>query len=173
MACNNCPSSIGPQGEPVRHMCGNPCDPCGTCKKPSCGGCGPVKQISRIAGISTAVVDDASELTYFYGNILHENYHVPAEECQPYVVVPTNWETYKTLKPKTETFEGEQAGDTVVLEFEPCEARHMFVFLNGLHQDEGADFDYQRTGKSIKFNFHSLVSTDRVTIKYNYVKVGA
>ena len=137
----------------------------------SCSGKPVVKEISRVSGITTAVVDDANELTYLYGNIQHENYHQPAEECVPYVVVPSSWQTYKQLLAKTEVFEGEYVDNTVILEEEPVDHRHVFVFLNGVHQDEGQEFDYLRDGKNVAFRTHVLLPTDRVTVKYHYAGV--
>ena len=124
-----------------------------------------------MSGITTAVVDDANELTYLYGNIQHENYHQPAEECQPYVVVPANWQTYHQLLVKTEVFEGEFPDNTLVLEETPVEGRHVFVFLNGIHQDEGQEFDYLLDGKNVAFRTHVLLPEDRVTVKYHYAGV--
>lgn len=127
-----------------------------------------VKEINRISGVSTAVIDDANELTYFYGNIQHENFHVPSAECQPYVVVPTNWQTYNQLKANTEVFEGEFVDNTILLDKTPVRIRHIFVFLNGVHLDEGQEYDYLLTGNSLKLLQHTLLPTDRVTIKYHY-----
>lgn len=151
-------------------------NPCNCRGKSRCGICAGgkklvVKEISKMSGISTAVVDDANEVTYFYGNVQHENFHVPDGECQPYVVVPTNWDTYRQLLPTTEVYEGEFADNTIELEHVPSDARHMFVFLNGVHQDEGQEYDYLLTGKSLHFMTHTLIPTDRVTVKYHYVGV--
>lgn len=136
------------------------CDPC--------SGRVVVKEINRMAGVSTAVIDDANELTYFYGNIEHENFHKPAAECQPYVVVPTNWQTYSHLHAKTEVFEGEFPNDEILLTKTPSKIRNHYIFLNGLHQDEGQEFDYLLEGNKIRFLNHTLIPTDRVTVKYHW-----
>lgn len=133
-----------------------------------CGSNTLVKEINRVTGINTAVVDDANELTYFYGNIQHENFHVASDECQPYVVVPTSWQTYRQILTKTEVFEGVFPLNTIVLAETPTDMRQMFVFLNGLHMDEGQEYDYQLNGKSIVFTHHQLIASDRVTVKYHF-----
>lgn len=147
------------------------CTVCTTSSTKYVKGSPVVKEINRVSGISTAVVDDANELTYFYGNVQYENYHNPVAECQPYVVVPSSWQTYKQLLPKTEVFEGEYVDNTVLLEETPVDSRQHFVFLNGVHQDEGQEFDYLLDGKSLAFRTHVLLPTDRVTVKYHYVGV--
>lgn len=130
-----------------------------------------VKEINHMAGINTAIIDDANEKVYFYGNVQHESFHVPAAECQPYVIVPGSYENYNQLLPKTETFEGDFADNTIILAERPDRARHMFVFLNGAHQDEGQEFDYVLDRNELKFMTHNLITTDRVTVKYFYVGV--
>lgn len=156
MSCN-CPSDVG---NTHAAPCSNAC-----VKKPRTKMCG--------AGISTAIVDDANQVTYLYGNILFEDFHQPEEECQPYLAIPTDLRTYKSLDLKTEVFEGEFADNAIQLAKVPTRCRHILVFLNGVHQDEGQEYDYQLNGKAISFNFHTLVATDRVTVKYWYEKVGA
>lgn len=154
--CDVCPASIGPRYSTETRVC----DPC--------NGNLAYKNISCGDGISAAVIDDASEKTYLYGNIIHENYHVPERECLPFISIPTNMETYERLNIATETFEGTFADNSILLEGEPCKDRHMFVFLNGLHQDEGQEYDYLLDGNKITFTHRNLTSGDRVTVKYNY-----
>lgn len=161
-ACRQCASAV--RNTKVK-TCG--CTVRSTCS--SCSGKPVVKEISRVSGITTAVVDDANELTYLYGNVQHENYHNPTEECQPYVVVPANWQTYSQLVANTEVFEGEYPNNTLILEEEPSRVRHISVYLNGVHQDEGQDFDYLLDGKDLEFRTHVLLPQDRVTVKYFYV----
>lgn len=38
-------------------------------------------------GLCQAVIDDANNLVYLYGNVVHENYHVPGNDCVAYVAV--------------------------------------------------------------------------------------
>ena len=147
----------------------NPCD-CGASNKTNsscdgkCGKCIP-------SGITTAVIDDASEITYFYGNIQHENYHVPSASCLPYFVVPTTVETYRKIKPSTEVFNGTFPLNTIQLAKTPTDVRHMLVFLNGVHQDVGQELDYTLVGDKISFTEHVLIPTDRVSVKYYYKEV--
>lgn len=151
-------------------------NPCNCRGKSRCGACIDgnrvvVKEINKMSGINTAVIDDANELTYFYGNVQHENFHVPDGECQPYVVVPTNWDTYRQFIPVTAVYEGAYPNNTIELDHVPSDVRHIYVFLNGVHQDEGAQYDYIFSGKSLEFLDHTLIPTDRVTVKYHYVEV--
>lgn len=122
-------------------------------------------------GPMTAVIDDANELTYFYGNILHENYHVPEEECQPFFTVPTTSDTYvnKSLVWGHEYFEGEYSGDNIELEKIPSGLWPVLVFRNGLKQREGANYEYSLSGRTIHFNFDSLQETDHVEVYYRYL----
>ena len=150
--------------------------PCGCTKTTICDPCTGkpvVKEIRSVSGISTAVIDDANELTYLYGNVMHENFHVPTSKCQPYVAVPSTWETWKHFMPTTEVYEGTFADNTIILTETPSDVRPMFVFLNGVHQDEGQTYDYIiEDEKKIKFMTHTLLPSDRVTVKFYYVKVG-
>ncbi len=155
----------------LRWPCGDPQCGCG------CGRCSEsrnplVKEINRTAGLSTAVIDDANEITYIYGNIIHENYHMPLGECQPFIVLPTNLETYRTLVFKTEMFDGVMLNDKIILAEVPSADWPVMVFRNGLKMREGQENDYVITGKEITFTFNPTVSTDRFEIIYRYVKVG-
>ena len=123
-------------------------------------------------GAMTAVIDDANEITYIYGNIIHENYHMPLGECQPFIVLPTNLETYRTLVFKTEMFDGVMLNDKIILAEVPSADWPVMVFRNGLKMREGQENDYVITGKEITFTFNPTVSTDRFEIIYRYVKVG-
>ena len=138
----------------------------------SCGSTtGYCKATSLIGpGAMTAVIDDANEVTYFYGNIVHENYHAPEEECTPYFVVPTLYETYvgKQLAQGHEVFEGEFPENNITLDKKPSQDWPVFVFRNGLKQREGQEFEYSLTDKVLHFNFSPLVESDWVEVYYRY-----
>lgn len=169
--CNGtCGSSKGPTagkgcGCSGKSKCGNKCG--FNCKcAPSCKGTslfGP--------GPMTAVIDDANELTYFYGNILHENYHVPEEECQPFFTVPTTSDTYanKSLSWGHEHFAGVYPNDNIELSCIPSCLWPTMVFRNGLKQREGEEFEYSLDGRIIHFNFDPLQETDQVEVYYRYL----
>lgn len=121
-------------------------------------------------GAMTAVIDDANELTYFYGNIVHENYHVPEEECTPYFTVPTTADTYvdKQLVWSHENYEGVFSGDNITLDFKPSSDWPVLVFRNGLKQRAGQELEYTLTDKVLHFNFDPLLATDWVEVYYRY-----
>lgn len=141
------------------------------CVKPQtcgyCSGAPKVKPITKETGITTAVVDDANNKTYLYGNVQYEKYHVPSEECEPYIVVPSFFEGYTVPSPTTVVHEGTAEDELVTLEEEPLDGYHLFVFRNGLLQDE-TDYSLVETG--VQFN-EALLSTDKVVVKYHYNKV--
>lgn len=121
-------------------------------------------------GAMSAVIDDANELTYFYGNIVHENYHVPEEECTPYFTVPTTSDTYvnKALVWAHESYEGVYSGDNITLGKKPSSDWPVLVFRNGIKQREGQDYEYTLTDKVLHFNFDPLLATDWVEVYYRY-----
>lgn len=141
------------------------------CSKPqSCGHCSgapKVKPITKETGITTAVVDDANNKTYLYGNVQYEKYHVPSEECEPYVVVPSFFEGYAVPTPTTVVHQGTAQNELVVLEEEPLSGYHLLVFRNGVLQDEG---DYTLVDTGVEFST-PLLGSDKVVVKYHYNKV--
>lgn len=143
----------------------------GKCLCTTCTSNGVVKEINRLAGISTAVIDDVNERVYLYGNILHENYHTPAEECQPYITIPTTTNSFRQLAWKTEVFVGEMSEDTIALAETPSKDWLVEVYLNGVNQVEGQEADYRIDGNKIIFNT-PLKDTDRTKVVYRYEKAG-
>lgn len=144
----------------------------GNCK---CGNtpcqCSPFKEITRLAGVSTAVIDDANERVYLYGNILHEDYHHPVEECQPYITIPTTIQTFRNLVFETEVFSGEMPSNTITLKHTPSKDWPVEVYLNGLNQVQGQEADYRLEGNKVIFNTN-ITSTDRAKVVYRYEKEG-
>lgn len=136
-----------------------------------CANRSPIKEINRLCGVSTAVIDDANERVYLYGNILHEDYHVPSEECQPYITIPTTIETFRNLVFSTEVFDGEFPDNTIQLAHTPSAAWPVEVYQNGLNQVQGQEADYRLEGDKVIFNT-ALTNTDRVKVVYRYEKVG-
>ena len=140
---------------------------CPVCKKKGgckCKGkCAPVQ-----AGICTAVVDDVNGKVYLYGNVIHENYHVPGNNCLAYTAVTSAGFEINGRGGMDEIFEGEQDNNNVTLAHEPIKDNSFLVFLNGVKQVEGPENDYTVDGKKIHFNFHPLISTDRVEVIYEY-----
>lgn len=158
-------------GAPVRayaNVCqychGNGCGHCG-CKKPCgkgmCGGTKP--------GICEAVVDDAAGVVYLYGNVKHEDYHVPSQNCIAYTGVVSAGFPYTGSIKADEIFEGEQDNNNIVVAHTPIEESDA-VYLNGLKQVEGAERDYRKLAdNTYHFNFYNLLPTDVVEVVYRYV----
>ena len=150
-------------GAPVKAIA----HPCPVCKKKTCcckknPGCMPPM------GICTAVVDDANGKVYLYGNVIHENYHVPGNACIAYTAVESaGFETSGRVG-ADEIFEGEQDNNNVTLEHEPLRDNSLLVFLNGVKQVEGPENDYTVDGQKIHFNFYEILPTDRVEVMYEY-----
>lgn len=147
----------------LRSPCGNDC------------GCGSTTGYCRSnsilgPGAMSAVIDDANEVTYFYGNIVHENFHVPEEECTPFFIVPTTSDTYvnRNLVWSHEQYEGVFSGNNITLEKLPSTDWPVLVFRNGLKQREGQEYEYTLTDRVLHFNFDPLVATDWVEVYYRY-----
>lgn len=158
-------------GAPVRayaNVCqychGNGCSHCG-CKKPCGKGmCGCPKP-----GICEAVVDDAAGVVYLYGNVKHEDYHVPSQNCIAYTGVVSAGFPYTGSIKADEIFEGEQDNNNIVVAHTPIEESDA-VYLNGLKQVEGAERDYRKLAdNTYHFNFYNLLPTDVVEVVYRYV----
>lgn len=139
---------------------------CPVCKKK--GGCKCKGKCAPAPGICTAVVDDASGKVYLYGNIIHENYHVPGNNCIAYTAVTSAGFINDGRKGMDEIFEGVQDNNEVKLSKEPFLDNTLLVFLNGVKQVEGPENDYMIDGKKIHFNFYELTPTDRVEVMYEY-----
>ena len=141
--------------------------PCG----PNCSTSTSTKSLIG-PGLTTAVIDDANEVAYIYGNILHENYHVPEDLCLPYFTVSATAETFRNRNYLWghELFEGVYSGDNIVLQEKPDVGWPTFVFRNGLKQREGQEYEYTLTDRTIHFNFHPLEATDFVEVHYRYVE---
>lgn len=146
----------------LRNSCGGTCGANGTCSTTQMIG----------SGLTTAVIDDANEVTYIYGSIVHENYHVPEELCSPYFTVPTTVDTYRNRNylQGHELFEGEYSGDNITLQHIPDAGWPVMVFRNGLKQREGQDYEYTLTDAVIHFNFSPLLATDYVEVYYRYIE---
>ena len=139
---------------------------CPACKKK--GGCKCKKSCAPAPGICTAVVDDASGRVYLYGNVLHENYHVPGNNCIAYTSVQASDMVYNGRRGADEIFVGEQDQNNVTLSKEPFHDNSLLVFLNGVKQVEGPENDYVLDGNKIHFNFYDLLPSDRVEVLYEY-----
>ena len=101
-------------GAPVKAIA----HPCPVCKKKACcckkkPGCMPPM------GICTAVVDDASGKVYLYGNVIHENYHVPGNACIAYTAVESAGFAADGRLGADELFIGEQDQNNVTLSHDP------------------------------------------------------
>lgn len=152
-------------GSPVKAIA----HPCPVCKK------GPGKCHCKHKGcpvppmgVCQVVVDDANGKVYLYGNVAHENYHVPGGACIAYTAVESaGFETSGRMG-ADELFEGEQDNNNVTLEHEPLRDNSLLVFLNGVKQVEGAERDYTVEGRKIHFNFYEILPTDRVEVMYEY-----
>lgn len=119
-------------------------------------------------GICQAVVDDANGVVYLYGNVTHENYHVPGGNCIAYTGVTTAGTHPRGRVGADELWEGEQDGNNITLTHEPLRDNTLFVFLNGVKQVYGPEADYVIEGRKIHFNFYDLLPTDRVEVMYEY-----
>ena len=116
------------------------------------------------------VIDDINDVVYLYGNVYHENYHIP-DSCQPYVAVASAGFEFNRKLDADEFFDGEQSDNTVRLQHAPLHDNTLLVFLNGVKQREGADYDYVFVSdKAIKFNFYDILETDRVEVMYEYTE---
>lgn len=147
-------------GSPVKAIA-HPCT-CG--KKAGKCTCGH----ENAGGICTAVVDDASGKVYLYGNVVHENYHVPGNACIAYTAVESAGFEVSGRLGADELFIGEQDNNNVTLEHTPFLDNRFLVFLNGVKQVEGPENDYTVNGQQIHFNFYQLLPTDRVEVMYEY-----
>lgn len=153
-------SYIGAPVKAVVHACeychcGKHGGPGCKCKKP-------------VGGICAAVVDDANNRVYLYGNVVHENYHTPGHNCLAYVAVESAGFTATSLQ-KDEFFEGVQDNNNIRLEETPIRDNTFLVFLNGVKQREGNEYDYVFEAENvIHFNFHELLDTDKVEVLYTY-----
>lgn len=140
----------------VCQYCGKQGNTCGCAKKES-------------AGICTAVVDDANEVIYLYGNVMHENYHVPGNQCIPYTVVPSAGFARSGRKYSDEYFTGVQDHNEITLPHAPIVDNTFLVFLNGVKQRAGEEYDYTIVnGDTLHFNFYELLDTDTVEVMYTY-----
>lgn len=150
----------------------NPCGcPTGATNASRCPACREKGPISINQGcLQAVVVDDANDVSYLYGNVQYEENHRPEEECLPFVAIPTKWENRTQMMFSTEVFQGEFPNNAIELKHCPNKKHPVLVFLNGLHQDEGQEYDYKLENKLISFTFHQLIPTDRVTVKYYYAK---
>lgn len=119
-------------------------------------------------GICTAVVDDANGKVYLYGNIIHENYHIPGNDCLAYTAVESAGFATDGRLSADEFFDGVQDNNNVILANAPIVDNTFLVFLNGIKQREGGEFDYTVNGKAVHFNFHTILPTDRVEVMYEY-----
>ena len=117
-------------------------------------------------GLCAAVVDDLNNRVYLYGNIVHENNHVPGGNCIPYVAVESAGFS-ATARQKDEFFEGVQDNNNIRLSETPVRDNTFLVFLNGVKQREGNEQDYVFADDNvIHFNFYDLLDTDVVEVMY-------
>ena len=61
-----------------------------------------------------------------------------------------------------------QDNNNVTLSFTPLVDNTMLVYLNGLKQRRGEEYDYTLNGKTVHFNFYNLLPTDVVEVMYTY-----
>ena len=165
-------------GAPVRayaNVCqychGHGCGHCGGHRVEMCG-CGKPKGMCGCAkkqGICEAVVDDNAGVVYLYGNVKHEDYHVPSQNCIAFTGVVSAGFPYTGTIKADEIFEGEQDNNNIVVAHTPIPESDA-VYLNGLKQIEGAERDYRKTAdNTYHFNFYNLLPTDVVEVVYRYV----
>lgn len=158
-------------GAPVRayaNVCqychGHGCGHCGGCPKDGKGMCGMPKQ-----GICEAVVDDAAGVVYLYGNVKHEDYHVPSQNCIAYTGVVSAGFPYTGSIKGDELFDGEQDNNNIRLAHTPI-PESVNIYLNGLKQIEGSERDYVALAdNTYHFNFYTLLPSDTVEVVYRYV----
>lgn len=145
-------------GAPVKAVmpAGAYCHPCGHPGGP------------RNGAICSVVVDDANNIVYLYGDVTHENYHVPGDTCVAYATVGSAGFVAPTIREVDEFWEGVQSENTIVLDHLPKHNNTFMVFLNGVKQTEGAEKDFLLEGNKIKFNFYELLPEDRVEVMYTY-----
>ena len=156
-------SYIGAPVKAVVHAC-EYCH-CHGKHKPGCG-CGCHKQKG---GICAAVVDDANNRIYLYGNIVHENYHVPGGNCLAYAAVESAGFTAPSRIDEDEIFEGEQDNNNIRLTHAPLRDNTLLVFLNGVKQREGSENDYViENDNVIHFNFYEILPTDVIEVMYTH-----
>lgn len=152
-------------GAPVRAYV-HACEYC-HCNGKAKNGCQCGCHAHNGGGICSAVVDDANGRVYLYGNIMHENYHVPGGDCIAYAAVSgAGFGEFRV--DRDEFFEGEQDNNEVTIEMTPLRDNTFMVFLNGVKQREGAEYDYTVNGKTVHFNFYNLLPTDLVEVMYTY-----
>lgn len=150
-------------GAPVKSVV-HACEYC-TCGKNGGPGC----HCKPKGGICAAVVDDANNRVYLYGNIVHENYHVPGNNCIAYTAVESAGFHAAGRLDMDEFFEGEQDNNNIGLAHAPIKDNTLLVFLNGVKQREGNEYDYVFTAENVlHFNFHELIATDKVEVLYTY-----
>lgn len=154
-------------GTPLKTIA-HPCDychgkGCGHCRahvNPACG--------CHDRGICEVVVDDANDLVYIYGNVKHEDFHVPSDVVA-YTAVPSAGFPNTGIRKADEIFEGEQDGNNITVAHKIMEGTET-VYLNGLKQIEGAEFDYTREGQKLHFNFYDILPTDKIEVVYKYTE---
>lgn len=140
-------SYIGSPVKAIAHVC-----PCGS-NACTCGH-------EHAGGICSAVVDDASGKVYLYGNVVHENYHVPGNACVAYTAVESAGFTADGRLGADEVF----TTADITLAHIPFKDNSLLVFKNGLKLIQ--DTDYTLDEKNIHIN--GFVSTDRVEVMYEY-----
>ncbi len=152
-------------GSPVKAIA----HPCPVCKKGP-GKCHCKHKNCHVPpmGLCQAVVDDANGKVYLYGNIVHEDYHVPGGACIAYTAVNSGGFELDGRMAADEIFEGEQDNQTVILAHTPVIDNSFLVFLNGVKQIVGVENDYTVDGNRIHFNFYEILPTDRIEVMYEY-----
>lgn len=141
--------------------------PCPVCKKGP-GKCHCKGKCGAPAGICQAVVDDANNIVYLYGNVVFENYHVPGNQCVAFTGVESAGFERSGRRGADEFFEGEQENNNIGLTHVPFKDNSLLVFLNGVKQREGYENDYIVNENVIHFNFYEILPTDRIEVMYEY-----
>jgi len=74
--------------------------------------------------------------------------------------------TQRTERFVINTFQEQE--QKITLEYKPDINYHLFVFLNGVYQTMGANFDYILSDKDLIFNGGILTYNDLLIVKYTY-----
>lgn len=173
---NPVPQHFGKPGKPCKQSyidapvksIANPCQYCHGKGCDHCG-CGKGPKHCGQAGVCAVVVDDANNKVYLYGNIIHENYHVPGNQCVAYTTVAGTGFEGTGRRFADEFYTGVQDMNNIILPNTPLNNERFMVFLNGLKQRQGGEYDFTIENNRIHFNFYDLLETDTVEVMYEYL----
>lgn len=171
---NPVPPHFGKPGEPCKDSyIGAPvkaiANACQYCHGKGCPHCSHKGHKCGPQGVCAVVVDDANNKVYLYGNIIHENYHVPGNQCVAYTTVAGTGFEGTGRAYADQYYVGEQDNNNIVLPNTPLNNERFMVFLNGLKQRQGGEYDFIVEDNKIHFNFYDLLATDTVEVMYEYL----